>query len=143
MKKQLKKQAGIRQQTDNETGKSSRRRQISRRPLTPPCVPFGTRRFDQLNMEHTFRCNNLTLRLVQIGLVSLCLSQSLVPFAGIHMQYDCLYMRFLWRCSCRHQALSGSSLCSEVFSRISICTFSYVYVFLHQVLYRATSYYLF
>ena len=28
---------------------SSRRRPIDRRPLTPPCVPFGTRRFNQFN----------------------------------------------------------------------------------------------
>ena len=33
------------------------------RPLTPPCVPFGTRRFNQLNKYHTFRCSSLTLRL--------------------------------------------------------------------------------
>ena len=28
---------------------SSRRRPIDLRPLTPPCVPFGTRRFNQFN----------------------------------------------------------------------------------------------
>ena len=34
-------------------GKSSRRKFLlmrNFRPLTPPCVPFGTRRFNQLNM---------------------------------------------------------------------------------------------
>ena len=50
--------------------KSSRRSPLGLRPLTPPCVPFGTRRFNQLSKWHTFWCSNLTLRLVQMRLVS-------------------------------------------------------------------------
>ena len=41
------------------------------RPLTPPCVPFGTRRFNQLNKRLAFRRSSLPLRLIQSGLVSL------------------------------------------------------------------------
>ena len=46
---------------------------LNPRPLTPPCVPSGTRRFNQLNKQRTFRCSNLTLRLIQMRLVSLYL----------------------------------------------------------------------
>ena len=35
--------------------KSSRRRAVARRPLTPPCVPFGTRRFSSF---HRFAHNS-------------------------------------------------------------------------------------
>ena len=31
------------------------RRSFAYRPLTPPCVPFGTRRFNQLNKQPAFQ----------------------------------------------------------------------------------------
>ena len=54
------------------------------RPLTPPCVPFGTRRFNQLNNKHALRRSSLPWRLIRIGLVSLLLQPCSSLRLGIH-----------------------------------------------------------
>ena len=54
------------------------------RPLTPPCIPFGTRRFNQLNNKHALRRSSLPWRLIRIGLVSLLLQPCSSLRLGIH-----------------------------------------------------------
>ena len=105
-------------------------------------VPFGTRRFNQLNKQHTFRCSNLTLRLIQIGLVFLwLLHSSLLPFGR--------YMLSLLQCRpssmrilCLFLTSSGSLPAFVEFSSVSRYTCATCNEFFHLVLCREFSYYL-
>ena len=77
-------------------GKSSRRkflRSRNFRPLTPSCVPFGTRRFNQLNKRHASLSSSPTLRLARNRLISCCLWPGIHPrlYKPLHSPLHRLY----------------------------------------------------
>ena len=108
---------------EEQKSKSSRRRSIDRRPLTPPCVPFGTRRFNQLNKWNTVRCSSLTWRLAQMRLISCCLWPGLHPRL-YKLSHSLLHRLFAMPPIWGRQALSDSLLCSSASSSASRYTSS-------------------
>ena len=93
------------------------------RPLTPPCVPFGTRRFNQFNMLYTFQCNNLTLRLVQIRLIFYYLSLGICHLLYI-LLHILLHIQFFLMPILELLILLSSLFYFVAFSNVSICTYA-------------------